>query len=236
LQTGSIDGGASLGWSSRESDFYATTVAETYRALDRVFATNKRIWLLRIYDTVVDPNGVIRDYLAQHGRLIEDQVFTGLSNARVQAYLTTQQRMSSLPADATARSVVLGGRVELVGFEPAEVSVKAGQPLDVNLYWRARRQTNVDAHLFVGLYSESGELIASTSEVPIGNALGTSRWTEEVLREPVRLATPAGLVPGNYRLQVALYDPFTNESLVPEPGEWVAQGNQIVLTGVQVVR
>lgn len=67
LQTGSVDGGASLGWGNPESDFYVTTADETRAALDRVFAVHPRIWMLRLYDTVVDPKGVVRNYLAEHG-------------------------------------------------------------------------------------------------------------------------------------------------------------------------
>jgi uncharacterized membrane protein len=214
LQTGSIAGGASLGWSNPESDFYATTAEETQAALDRVFAAFPRVWLLRLYDTVVDPEGVIRDYVARHGRLIEDQVFTGASNMRVQGYLTTQTPLTGLVPGATSRPVLLGKRVELLGFEPTAATVRAGRPVDAALYWRARVATNVDERLFVGLYSERGELVASTSELPIGNALGTSRWSSgEVLREPIRLGVPLGLATGRYVLRVALYDPYTNEPL-----------------------
>ncbi len=235
LQTGSIGGSASLGWGSPESDFYATTADETRAALDRVFALHPRVWMLRLYDTVVDPDGVIRDYLAQHGRLIDDHVFAGEANARVQGYLASRAPLTTLPVSATPRAVVLGDRIALLGFEPAEVAVRAGDAIDATLYWRAKQPTNVDEHVFVGLFSENGKLVASADEAPLGNALGTSRWLpEEIMREPLRLVVPANVPPGKYFMRIAMYDPFTNEPLTGENSEWVAEKSQIKITEVRV--
>ncbi len=235
LETGSIGGSPNLGWGSPDSDFYATTADETRAALDRVFAQHPRIWMLRLYDTVVDPDGVIRDYLATHGRIIDDQGFAGESFVRVQGYLTTRAPLAALPADAMPREVLLGNRIDLLGFSPASATVRAGAPLDVNLYWQARQPTNIDEHLYVGLFAADGAVVASTDEVPLGDALGTSRWSPgEILRDPVRLAVPATAPPGDYVLRVAMYDPLTHEPLTAAPGEWIAANDQIELTNVRV--
>ncbi len=235
LQTGSIGGSANLGWGSHESDFYATTVDETRAALDRVFALHPRVWMLRLYDTVVDPNGVIRDYLATRGRIIDSQDFAGESFPLVEGYLTTRAPLTALPDSATRRDVLLGGRIALLGFEPANAKVRAGAPLDVDLYWQAKQPTNIDEHLYVGLFAADGTPVASADDVPLGNALGTSRWSPgEILREPVRLIVPANVPPGDYILNVVMYNPLTNEPLGASPGEWVAKNGQIKLTSVRV--
>ena len=235
LQTGSIGGSPMLGWGSHESDFYATTADETRAALDRVFALHPRVWMLRLYDTVVDPNGVIRDYLATRGRIIDDQQFAGESFTRVQGYLTTRAPLTTLPEGATRREILLGRRIALLGFEPANAIVRAGAPLDVDLYWQAQQPTNIDEHLYVGLFAADGKPVASTDDVPLGDALGTSRWSPgEILREPVRLIVPPNVAPGDYVLRVAMFNPLTNEPLAAPPGEWVAANDQIVLTTVRV--
>ena len=235
LQTGSLGGAANLGWGNPESDFYATTADETRAALDRVFAAHPRVWMLRLYDTVVDPNGVIRDYLATRGRNIDDESFTGESYARVQGYITTRAPLTALPATATRRAVLLGNRITLLGFEPASITVRASAPLDVNLYWQAQQPTNIDQQLYVGLFAADGTVVASSDEIPIGNAFGTSRWTPgEILCEPVRLIVPQNVAPGDYVLRVALYNPRTNESLAVLPSEFVTANGQITLTKVRV--
>ncbi len=235
LQTGSIGGAANLGWGNPESDFYATTADETRAALDRVFAAHPRVWMLRLYDTVVDPDGVVRDYLATRGRIIDDEGFAGESYARVQGYLTTRAPLTALPSTATRREILLGNRIALLGFEPAATTVRAGASLDVNLYWQAREPTNVDARLYVALFAQDGVLVASSDEMPIGNAWGTSRWTPgEILREPIRVIVPQNIAPGEYVLRVALYNPLTNEMLAASKNEFVTASGQIVLMNVQV--
>jgi len=237
LQTGSVGGDANLGWNSPESDFYATTADETRAALDRVFAAHPRVWMLRLYDTVVDPDGIVRDYFAQHARLIDDQVFTGLSNTRAQGYLTTQTPLTQLPSTATRREVLLGNRITFLGFDPAQLTVRAGEPIDVNLYWRAKEATNVDARVFIGLFGEDDTLAAQTDELPLGNGLGTSRWgSEEIMREPGRVIAPAArnLPRGNYTLRIQMYNPLTNEPMRAEKSEWVVNDSEIIITTVRI--
>jgi len=234
LQTGSIGGAPNLGWGDPRSDFYATTADETRAALDRVFAAHSRVWMLRLYDTVVDPDGVIRNHLATRGRLIDDEGFAGESFARVQGYLTARAPMNAAPSTITRREVLLGNRIVLLGFEPASLTVRAGQTIDVNLYWQAKEPPNVDNRLFIGLYAADGTLVASNDTLPIGNALGTSRWTPgEILRAPIRLRVPAHSSPGIYNLRITMYNPLTNEALEAR-GNRVVENSQIELASVAV--
>jgi uncharacterized membrane protein len=87
--TGHVDGGLGLGWGDPLSDFYAMPAADASRQLDALFARYARVWQFRIYDTVNDPKGTLRDLFSQRGRLFEDQVFPGEANLRVQGYLPT---------------------------------------------------------------------------------------------------------------------------------------------------
>lgn len=237
LETGSIGGAPSLGWNNPESDFYPTTADETRAALDRVFAAHSRVWLLRLYDTVVDPQGVVRDYLATRGRIFEDEGYAGSSYPRVQGYLTPQATLERLPAAAVSYQVVWGNRIVLLGYAPAATTLHAGTPLDMDIYWQAREPTNIDEHLYIGLYTSDGKPVASNSEVPLGNGLGTSRWNPgEVLVEPVRLKIPESLAAGEYVLRVALYDPLTNEPLPAQASEGLTKDGQVTLTRVTIGR
>jgi hypothetical protein len=233
-QTGSLGGAPNLGWGDPRSDFYATTIDETRAALDRLFAAHPRVWMLRLYDTVVDPDGIIRDYLATHGRILDDQGFAGESFARVQGYLTTRAPIPALLATVTRREVVFGNRIALLGIEPAALTTRAGVAIDLNLYWQAIEPTNIDNRLFIGLYADDSTLVAATDEIPIGNAWGTSRWTPgEILREPIRVPLPAHLPPGNYELRAALYNPLTHEALEARGAE-VSVNNYVRLMNVRV--
>lgn len=205
LMTGSIDGGPRLGWGDPRSDFYPTTEGETTAALDRVFRSHPRVWLLRIYDTVTDPNAIIRKYFSDHSRLIDDQDFTGESNARVQGYLT--ETPQALPPGSTTLNAHLSDQVSLLGFDSTASQMNAGENLDVTLYWQVSAPIGVNYQLSLQALDAGGKVIAQHDETPLGDALPTSRWRPgEIYPEPVRLQLPRELAPGDYAIIVKLYN------------------------------
>ncbi|MGB8647758.1 MAG: glycosyltransferase family 39 protein [Anaerolineae bacterium] len=204
LQTGTIDGSPRLGWGDPRSDFYPTTVDETRAALDRVFQSYSRIWLLRIYDTVTDSQGVIRQYLSAHGQLIDDQGYSGGANLRVQGYLT--QTLRSLPQDATPVQANLAGRVVLLGDRGLAPNARGGDNLDLTLYWQPLQSLNYNYQLSVQVLDAGNQVVAQHDETPLGDALPTTRWKAgEIYPEPVRLPLPAGLPAGQYTVIAKLY-------------------------------
>lgn len=216
LTTGSIDGSKNLGWGDARSDFYATTADETQAALDRVFGAYSRVWILRIYDTVVDPTGVIRSYLDEHAIPLEDAGFSGESQARVQGFLTLTTH--ELPSGATRLDRSLGDRVELVGYEIDARQVKHGAFLDAVLYWRLLQAVNYNYQVTLQLLNGNGENVAQYDEKPLGELLPMTRWkvapserAGELYREPLRLKIPETLAPGDYRAIVKLYEPRSGQ-------------------------
>ena len=204
LETGSIGGAANLGWGDPRSDFYATTSEETRAALDRVFASHPRVWLLRIYDTVVDPAGVIRQYLREHGTLIEERGFTGESQVRVQGYLTDLPE--NVPSNAIAKDDAFGERVKLIGVELPLSALHAGNFYDVVLYWTLSDAVNYNYQLSVQILDSSGGVVAQQDETPLGEALPMTRWrVGQIYREPVRITLSKILTAGDYTVIAKLY-------------------------------
>jgi len=233
LSTGTIDGAPTLGWGDPKSDFYATTRAETTAALERVTQTFPRIWMLRIYDTVTDPEGFIRDWLAANTTPFEDQAFTGEAFMRVQGFMSTSWPLPPFDAD-----VPLEDGISLLGWE-VEPTAQAGEPLDVVLWWRTASHHSSATPYAVSLKlwatSQSGEaslLAAQQDEWPVGALLLTPDWPlEQAIRHPMRLLLPADLAPGDYRLEVEMYDPSTVRPLPRQDG----QGHTISLGLVTVL-
>lgn len=211
LETGSIGGAPNLGWGDPRSDFYATTANATQAALERVFADHPRVWELRIYDTVVDPAGVIRRYFDEHATLLDDRGFTGESQVRVQGYLTQAPGEAShetMPDSAARLDRALGDRVELTGYEMTRRDLTRGGYLDVALYWKLRQAVNYNYQVTLQLLNAQGENVAQTDEVPLSELLPMTRWMVGALyREPMRLQVPAALPAGEYRAIVKLYNP-----------------------------
>lgn len=236
LSAGTIDGNPHLGWGDPDSDFYATTQASTATALTRITHTFPRLWMLRIYDTVTDPQGFIRDWLTLNTTPFEDHLFSGQSFMRVQGFMSTSQ-----PPPLQPSQVALEGGITLIGWDVKSASSqKAGTPLDVVLWWQADAASSTDTPYAASLKlwgTESQEseselyLAAQQDEWPVGSLLLTPDWPPEgVIRHPMRLWLPSDLPPGHYWLNIELYDPTTVQPLPRRDG----QGHTIPLGMVTV--
>ncbi|MGQ9668069.1 MAG: glycosyltransferase family 39 protein, partial [Anaerolineae bacterium] len=207
VQTGTVDGPPSLGWGDPRSDFYAISQQETDRALARLFQDYERVWVYRIYDTVTDPQGHIRVWLETHGRKFEETpAFAGLSNMRVQGYLTHPEP-AGMPASAVPVGTLLGGRLELAGAEATASQIHGGVPLDIVLWWRPREAGLPRLAVTARLVDDAGVVWAQSDEQPLGTLYFSDQWPAgAVVRHPVRLHPPLGLPPGTYRLMVGVYE------------------------------
>ena len=205
VQTGSVDGPAHLGWGSPNSDFYAMSRQATAAALARLFADYERVWVYRCYDTVTDPDGFVRAWLEAHGvKFEETPAFAGLSNIRVQGYLT-RRPTTALPAGAQLYGALFDGRLELAAVH-APAALGEG-PLDVVLWWRATHAPLPRLAVTLRLVDQAERLWAQADSWPLGALYDTSAWPAGALvRQPARLQVPAGLPPGMYRLLVGVYE------------------------------
>jgi hypothetical protein len=202
LQTGTVDGPPSLGWGDPQSDFYSMSAAETQTALAQVLSSRARVWVYRIYDTVTDPGGLIRQLLAEHGTHFEDQVFTGESQLRVQGFLTG--RLEAGGSHEALHALADGSLGLLEGsYQPA---ASVGSALDLNLLWEVGSIPEDDRILFAGLFDQAGRRWAQADVRPVGSLFQVNSWSKGMtIATPLRLLVPPGTPPGRYRLEVGWY-------------------------------
>ncbi|MDO8674243.1 MAG: hypothetical protein Q7O66_22775 [Dehalococcoidia bacterium] len=133
--------------------------------------------------------------------------------------------IDSLPArpvsskwEANPTLADFGGKMGMVGFEVSRegpkkgspsgspdrllATVKPGDELQVNLWWRRLATSNEDYTVFVHLYDQK-QLLAQNDQQP-GDTFGTtSLWQRtEIYQGPHLLAIPPTIGPGVYRLEV----------------------------------
>ncbi|HMQ30635.1 MAG TPA: phospholipid carrier-dependent glycosyltransferase [Chloroflexaceae bacterium] len=110
----------------------------------------------------------------------------------------------------------------------AERELAPGQPVQINLYWRALGPTEVDYTLFVHVYDAAGARVAQR-DLPLRyEDYPTSRWRPgELVIDRADMPLPA-LPPGEYSLQIGLYDAATGAPLPAEGGA------PVVLTTISV--
>lgn len=133
------------------------------------------------------------------------------------------RRLTALPPAAQPVNAVVGDdQAALLAWEgPSDKAVlRAGQDLDVTLYWRGgtreRASWNVTVQLLPlaaapaagGSDEPTGPPAAQTDGAPADGARPAKGWrADEVVADPHRLVLPPDLPPGRYLLIAAVYDP-----------------------------
>ncbi|MDQ7030423.1 MAG: glycosyltransferase family 39 protein [Ardenticatenia bacterium] len=238
LQTGSLEGSPSLGWGRPESDFYLTGEAETAAALERVAQQHPRLWVLRAYDTVTDPNGFVRRWLEERGLLFYDEQLTGPSNIRLQGWLMPAAFGAAPTMEVVAQFMAPESNVPLVRLEGVARPpgrLRGGENLYLTFYVQPLPDLQGPLRLSAGLFDATGRQWAVEDRAPLGPLLTLADVQGRgAVAVPVRLSLPPGLPPGNYEVRLKLYRPVDGRSLVPA-GETIVPPDQVRTVLVEVL-
>lgn len=237
VQVGSVDGDPNLGWGRPESDFYAISTAATQQRLAELRGSLRRLWQYRIYDTVTDPRGVVREGL-QGWPLFEDQVFGGEANLRVQGFWGDAANTGW--GDAAQRATVGAGLTVETPLGTTQ-TITAGDAIDVPLLWRRPvAQAGPALATSLRLVDEQGTVWAQYDEA-VGGSRQDLRQAPTVY-QPLQLTVPAGTAPGTYRLVLVPYDPLTGQPLevgapaIGGTGGWELARIEVVRPGATAPR
>lgn len=226
VRLGSVDGAQTLGWGDPASDFFALSADNTQKLLAAVAEQSTRIWHYRLYDTVSDPHGVVRQWLDHHLLLLEEQPIPGRDFGLVQLY-ATPKLTAPLPFVQTDTSC-FAQQICFYGYAK-NIIIKAGRPLYWPAHWYARTSLpNLTTSL--RLYDRQGRL-AAQHDAPFLPASATWQAGQSLLQSLI-LPLPASLKPDEYTLQLLVYRPDTGESLSPDAA---TADNQRLLLGSATV-
>ena len=241
LQSGSIDGDQSLGWGLEESDFYAISANEAFSQLKTVTTheAGVRLWHFRLYDTVTDPNGLMRGWLEQNGSLFYEQILSGQSNARVQGWLFPPSQEMAPERMIDARFLAPDGSdvpwITLHGADEPTGPRTGGSWVDINLWLEGNAISDPEIRLSLGLFdtTRARRQWATTDERPLGPLLslstmpGRQRW-------PVRLRLPQGIPPGKYDALLKFYRPSDQAILIANGEKVESNAQQVEVAVVEV--
>ena len=212
VRGGSVGGGASLGWGNPASDFFAITPEQTTAGLAHLQESYQRLWHYRLYDTVSDPNGVVRGWLDEHTTLTRDDAIPGRDYGRLEL---RDLGHSPAPAHTGFAPLDFGGVVQLQAAAwPA--AVEAGRILYVNLHWDDPAPAGLNMSL--RLYDGDGKQVAQ----------------EDGPLEPTgAVGVPPWLPPGPYALALVVYrqedgSPLGTADVRAVDGQRVVLGNVTV--------
>jgi hypothetical protein len=105
------------------------------------------------------------------------------------------------PDTAYGAGVTLGRGVRLLGFDAPGLEARAGQSLEVDLYWQATAREPAPAPAVLWLVDGQGGVVFEEASAPAGGlAPFAGLAAGQVVRDPRPVALPPGLAPGVYDL------------------------------------
>ncbi len=123
-----------------------------------------------------------------------------------------------------------GDAFALVGYTLANGAPRAGESLNVTVYWQSIAKSDKDYTVFVHLLDSEGKLRAQLDTQPRGGAYPTTIWDAgEIVRDDYALALPRDLAPGEYRIAIGLYAYPSLARLPVQDARGQSAGDHVVL-------
>ena len=129
----------------------------------------------------------------------------------------------------------LGEQVELLGYDLDRDQIQPGKTLHLTLIWRCRAEMGTAYTVFTHLLDPGEQVRGQKDNPPQGGTYPTTLWVPgEVVVDVYQIPVAADAAPGQYVIEVGMYDPATMERL-PVLDPTGAIGDRILLADVQVV-
>ena len=112
------------------------------------------------------------------------------------------------------QEALLGEGVALLGYDLATTQLSPREELELTLYWQAQEEMFTSYTVFVHLLDNAQRIWGQRDSLPGEGAWPTTSWVEgEVLADHYTFRVGQNALPGEYRLEVGMYDATTGERL-----------------------
>ncbi|MGD2205992.1 MAG: hypothetical protein PVH17_04355 [Anaerolineae bacterium] len=191
----------------REDGWTGLPLLDSPGRLTEALDTHARLWF------VVDEMRLDRHFSSEYLRLLWDR-FDLVAFERGTFVFRSHP---SEPAPAVERPVgeVLGGELRLVSYALSTDRLRAGETMDVTLYWAPEILQGTEHTAFVHLVNRDGEGVVGHDAPLLGGLYPVARWHRSPGSQPFpdrhALTLPTDLPAGRYRLEAGLYRSGTLE-------------------------
>lgn len=216
IQVGHISeqGGKGGASAAGNSDDYPINRDATVTALQQLGEVSQRIWLVRVNDTVSDPQAVVLSWLKGNYFELDERWFEGVSYPQLYLFSTRRPPDLSVPSMQQHAAVKLDDSVELLGNDLSPGPVRSGELIHLRLFWKATGKVSENYKVFVHLLDYRRQQWAGVDNQPLMNRRPTKDWLPgEVIVDDYDLLVPNGIPSGLYTLEVGMYDPNTMQRL-----------------------
>lgn len=146
------------------------------------------------------------------------------------------QVATEIPPMQVEVRAILDDKVELLGYDLEEDTVRPGKVVSCTLYWRALQEMDRDYTVFTHLVAPDGTAWGQWDNQPQGGASPTTRWVPgQVVVDRYRVPVSADAPVGPLVLYVGMYDLLTMSRLPVVDASGAPIGDAIPAAEIQVV-
>jgi hypothetical protein len=132
---------------------------------------------------------------------------------------------------ARPANIRFGDAIVLQSYSLSERARRPGDVVNLTLYWQSAAKIDKDYTVFVHLLDASGNVRAQMDAPPRGGAYPTSLWDAgEIVRDDYALALPRDLAPGDYKIEVGLYEYPALTRVIVKDASGMTLGNRLILS------
>jgi len=207
---------------------------QTRQQFETVAHSHPRLWLVMFGNPAeYDPTGYLERWLGANA-------FKSYSHGFVDAALGLYV-MPNAPTIQRVLDTRFGENIRLVGYELDRVQIAPGETLQLTLHWQATAPVAQVYKVFTHLIGATNPVTqspvwAQMDSEPVGGSRPTTTWKAgETIDDRYGLQIPPDTPPGEYTLEVGMYDPATFVRLPVFEGNGTRVADDRVLLGtVQV--
>ena len=146
---------------------------------------------------------------SEGGRLSTDEV------ALTQFVVHDGTRVFQVPATIqNPMRMNLGDKVTFLGYDIESGSIRPGEVLHLTLYWQAVQAMDVSYTVFTHVLDSQEKIWGQVDSIPRRQARPTNGWLPgEVLVDPYDVLVKADAPPGQYLIEIGMYDGATGARL-----------------------
>jgi hypothetical protein len=145
-------------------------------------------------------------------------------------------KLFSVPNIQHPMQIRLGERIRFLGYALDATELRAGEKFSLILYWQAQDDIETSYTVFTHLLDENNHIWGQKDSVPCDGNYPTTRWvTGEVIVDEYEIPVNPGTPPGEYSIEVGMYEPETRERLaVFDEGGKRLESDRILLGKAEV--
>lgn len=179
-------------------------------ALEEIAARHDRLYAVFWGEAERDPERLVERWLDAHAFKATDE---WMGDVRFVTYAVPPEAATEV---ATVTALRFGDNVTLLGYTLSSRTVRAGDILQLSLFWRTEAALDVRYKVFLHLFDAQGQLVAQRDSEPGGGLALTTTWApgERVL-DNHGLFIPLETPPGRHTLRLGLYELGKPEERLP---------------------